>query len=1260
MPHLRNSTIKPNMLKKILIALISVITATNSFAQKPKKTGKYPSVLWEITGNGLSKPSYLFGTMHVSSKMVFHLSDSFYYALENVDMVALELNPVYWQRDMVKMDAAQESYNDFYKDDTYNYITENSFRIKDYTDDFKTALSTNPQQINSLLYRTYSEAQDYEEDTYLDLYIYQTGRKFGKAATGVEDYYETQRKIMEAYAAQMKEKNKKNPDTDGQSAYDIQKKTQDAYRRGDLDLLDSLQRLSFSSAAFTEKFLYDRNIIQANSIDTILKKHSLFVGVGAAHLPGQKGVIELLRKKGYTLRPVLMQDRDAAKKDEVDKLKVPVNFIDYTTPDGVISMQTPGALYQMQEANYSMYSGKLSSSNVNMQYADMENGAYYMLTRVHTNAPILGQSAEVVKEKADSLLYENIPGKIIAKKDIEKDGYPGFDITNRTRRGDLQRYNIIITPYEILVFKMSGNEDYVAGSEADTFFNSIKIKNEAPLTGNYVSDFAGFHAKFSEQPFTSFHKSAADGNSLWQFEANDKATGNAYSVWKKTILNFDFIEEDTFDLSLIEESLKGSDFIDKETSRQFTTADGYNALRMQFALKESGYLNAEAILRGQHYYLLTQRSEKKLKSWDDFFTSFGFNNYNYGNASVYTDSLLSFTVQTPVAPSLDTALMQMIKDVMKDETIMQQVNGVSSSYWPKDEYACFRSDSTGETVLVSRFEYPKYYYTKDSSTYWKRIFNIEDEDDLAFRGKEKFVKSDSCSGYKVSWADTNSVRKMDYYKMLYNNRLYGIYVMSDTLSQPSSFVKTFLETFQPLPNNGPSVFKSKLDTFFTDLYSKDSLTKAKARNAIGNVYYKGEDGLNRVTSFINNLKYGEDDYFELKSKFIGELGYIDDSCCTDKVVDALQNIYKKTADTAYFQNEVFYALENLKTKKSYEVLKEMLLQEPPVFDNDGEYSDFISAMSDSLQLGRSMFPELLQLTNIPEYKEPVNELLIDLLDSGMITANDYASYYNKIYFDARIEMKRQQITEEKLLEKQTEKENGNADEEETNAYDYSRYSRYGNYGSSSEIENYAILLMPFYKTEPALEKFYTKLLQSRDTSLQLEAATQLIKNKLPVADSILVNMAKQDKYCSQLLDNLEDIKRTDLFPAAYKKQVDIARSILNNDAYSASDKPVETEPAGSTFVNIHGQKGYVYFFRYKTKDDEDWQMGLSGIQPENKNEVSGNSDFTTLTDKKITDEKPEAEQFNEQLKKLLIKEHRSGKNFYGNDYDYNYDYDDEN
>src|SRR5687768_1430390 len=90
---------------KILFTVFYSFFFIFSLQAQPKiNQRKYPSLLWEITGNGLKKPSYLIGTMHVSSKLAFNLPDSFYMAIRSSQVVALESNPETWQEDMSKYD----------------------------------------------------------------------------------------------------------------------------------------------------------------------------------------------------------------------------------------------------------------------------------------------------------------------------------------------------------------------------------------------------------------------------------------------------------------------------------------------------------------------------------------------------------------------------------------------------------------------------------------------------------------------------------------------------------------------------------------------------------------------------------------------------------------------------------------------------------------------------------------------------------------------------------------------------------------------------------------------------------------------------------------------------------------------------------------------------------------------------------------------------------------------------------------------------
>ena len=75
----------------LVIFLAFILSFSNAYSQK-----KYQGLLWKISGNGLEKPSYMYGTMHVSNKIAFYLGSPFYDALKSTDKVALELEPELW------------------------------------------------------------------------------------------------------------------------------------------------------------------------------------------------------------------------------------------------------------------------------------------------------------------------------------------------------------------------------------------------------------------------------------------------------------------------------------------------------------------------------------------------------------------------------------------------------------------------------------------------------------------------------------------------------------------------------------------------------------------------------------------------------------------------------------------------------------------------------------------------------------------------------------------------------------------------------------------------------------------------------------------------------------------------------------------------------------------------------------------------------------------------------------------------------------
>jgi uncharacterized protein len=55
---------------------------------------------------------------------------------------------------------------------------------------------------------------------------------------------------------------------------------------------------------YRKLMIYDRNIIMANRMVGLSEENSCFFAIGAAHLPGQKGVMALLKRQGYKIVPV--------------------------------------------------------------------------------------------------------------------------------------------------------------------------------------------------------------------------------------------------------------------------------------------------------------------------------------------------------------------------------------------------------------------------------------------------------------------------------------------------------------------------------------------------------------------------------------------------------------------------------------------------------------------------------------------------------------------------------------------------------------------------------------------------------------------------------------------------------------------------------------------------------------------------------------------------------------------------------------------
>ncbi|HEX4850319.1 MAG TPA: hypothetical protein VFV08_05895, partial [Puia sp.] len=406
----------------------------------------------------------------------------------------------------------------------------------------------------------------------------------------------------------------------------------------------------------------------------------------------------------------------------------------------------------------------------------------------------------------------------------------------------------------------------------------------------------------------------------------------------------------------------------------------------------------------------------------------------------------------------------------------------------------------------------------------------------------------------------------------------------------------------------------------------------KAKDAIPNIYF-GPGGFKDLAHAIRKIHYNDKDYFSTKTKLINELGFINDSASIESVVKELKSIYDAAGDTSTFQNAVIKALSENKTKESYLLLSELLIQDPPVFNNNSDYNYLFQNIADSLELGRLLFPNLLQISTVDNYKADIRSLLALLVDSGFISGNEYKSQFSQILFEARIQLKKQQVKDEGTLQKKNDDGYANEENDSDRLEDE----------DFNELQDYAVLLMPFYDSA-SVKSFFNKLMRSRDPSIRLNAAILLLRNNKPVEDSLLKSLASLDQYRSNLLKRLEEIHREDKFPVSFRSQELIARSQLVQSHSAGEFAAIEL--VDKKIAQYKNNKGYVYFFKYKLQNDDEWQIGISGLQPLNSSLVNSNAELVNASGKRLSTSQPVLEQFNTQLKKLIFSKYKSAASFY--------------
>lgn len=284
-----------NLIKLGFAALLSLNSMTAN-AQSSKDN----SLLWEVSGNGLSKPSYITGTFHILCSKDFEIKPKVLKALEKSDNFVMEIN----YTDPAEMMSLQKMYQKTDKKISDQLSPEEAQELNtilaNYGTDLKSVDSSNPQTLYALLSTKAIPCPQTEIKLY-EMELLQKAIKDKKSIKGLEKVDDQMKSISKAYdlkstIAQLKM---------GKEYEILFRQMIEAFKNENVQSLYSLFKdKRFMNAQQEKAMLTNRNQNWVKIMPEMMKKESSFFAVGGSHLMGENGIIPLLQSKGYTVKPV--------------------------------------------------------------------------------------------------------------------------------------------------------------------------------------------------------------------------------------------------------------------------------------------------------------------------------------------------------------------------------------------------------------------------------------------------------------------------------------------------------------------------------------------------------------------------------------------------------------------------------------------------------------------------------------------------------------------------------------------------------------------------------------------------------------------------------------------------------------------------------------------------------------------------------------------------------------------------------------------
>jgi uncharacterized protein YbaP (TraB family) len=1109
----------------ILVILLAIFLPAQLDAQNRDNY----ALLWEFQHPDRGEKGYLFGTMHLQDSSVFKFSDQLLPALESSEVFAMEVHPdsIFNDFSMLINDIDfRDRYKKILGKKSYKALNEQLIKIIGVPLD-----SLTDNSIGGIDSRIRNQISDERTDveTFLDAYLYGISRSFKKTIAGLEDAQDQMTDYNSMTDEDLKQSLNWLIDAEIDDYTSSLDELIDVYVSGDIY---EIEKRMMEDSDESKKQMKSRNIVMTNSIDAIVRDKSLFAAVGAAHLPGKNGIIEMLKAQGYTVSKV-----EPTFNNDVKELLETKSFDfwdNYESTTAGWRLKVPAQ--QVQDKNKGSAAGMKA-------FVDMVSGVSVFMMDFDVPEAKKGTEAQLMKGLMDS--FASRIDSVTDRTELSlKNGYPFASISG-SGKGDYMRFDVYQANDRLYMMGADFNRVKNSKDAALYFFDSVDFFTpQLPeIEMVRVTDSIGAFSILLPDNYT-YKKSTVPNpldpdNSkydmflytgqmpkdslMYLFRYNDFPIGYHLAAVEDHI---DAYKEDLVASGvLINESERG-------VVKELTTQD------MQVTMANGLPARIRLMYRGNRIYVFIAQGYNtniKVSKNNPFFESFE-------QLELLDPQLKDIKVDESFSFKFPENFKFEVEESYSNEAEFQRVTDYMG-----------RSDRTGDLYTAAITDLGDYFNIKTD------VSKTQYLDDYMSQ-----ILADGDSIYIQQSFTTNGIPGREYYISIENSPIAKRYRLFFS-GKKIVFLATFQERsritaahndeyFNGFNEKKPSKFdveKNKAGQLFKDLVSKDTLISNKAYIALDYYEFESTD-LDKMIELSKKTYPNDSTYWGTKNMLIMNIGLLQEN----KSLSHLEEMFK-AAKTPVMSRAAI--LETMPLYKSDEAIRSMLeLAKTDLITTDYE---------DRLVFLDMDYDSLVPITKFG--KEILN-----------IQQNQFYRSRTISYFE------RQVLNDEdglKFLTSNKDRFKANFIEDAATVLDTALSNAARFYGY--DLNSYFSILDTLQIKDAEVMRYISKIAYTDENRnyTNLLAFEYLMKNQDEVAIDKVHEFIDPLFYRYEGMELMVNNNRTDLMPTAYLESQEYALLSVYNSLY-AEDYSTAIKFLDSYMRN--GEEYFIFQYNYEGEDPD--------------------------------------------------------------------------